>query len=391
MLTVIPSVQESIDEALSFLESNMNQDSALNDKAYLLVLSKLQGMIKTSLYQFAVEQLKRSLAITADLEGLKNIGRECAVTIKPASTAKVNLTVKGVPGTIVPITTRWEALGSGVKYNQDMQYIVGSSGESIIGVFSEDPGLYGNIAVGQKMEITSSIDGIVQEALVYSIIVLGSDEESKEDYRTRILDEIRTVGGGSNAADIRIWAQKTPNVKRAYPYSGLANGVVNLPGERTVYIESTKEYNADGLADTALLNLAKQYIKYDPLTGRTQQAIGLIDDKLIVNSIRRISFKVQLDTLTVSSASEDACKADIEKAIDEHLRSFTNFVEGLDPPGLKNNVITSVSVSGVVQDVVSSYLGSVDNIRVFKGIEALPFGSYTLNWGQLAKGWVEYV
>ena len=63
-MTSIPTTQEAIDESLANLESALGQDSNLDDKAFLIVLSSVLGMVKKSLYRNNLENRLAVLIIT---------------------------------------------------------------------------------------------------------------------------------------------------------------------------------------------------------------------------------------------------------------------------------------------------------------------------------------
>jgi len=385
----IPSTQENIDSCLALLESNMGQQSAIQHKAFLLVLSRLQGLIKTSLYQFTVVQTKRVLAITAPWDDLVIIGSQYAVTPKPAIMAVLKIQATGAPGTVIPLTTVWKSEANGFRYFQNQPYTVGAGGTVEVNVRAELAGIAGTLKTGDTLTIGSPITDISDEASVVSIITQGADEEEIEDFRVRVLDEIRTVGGGSNLADIRTWGQQTPNVYRVYPYTGKSPWSSSLPGVRTVFVESTIGFDPDGIPDAALLASVRQYITYDQVTGKTHQALGSTDETLYIYGIHRLVFTLKLYGFSVPSNVEAACKTDIETSTDEYFRTFGPFIDGLDPIGLKNNVVTSVSVAESVQDVVKSYGGYVERIEVML-IPGSPIGKYIFNPGERAKTVVTY-
>ena len=96
------------------------------------------------------------------------------------------------------------------------------------------------------------------------------DRETDDAYRRRILDEIRTVGGGGNSADYRRWGEEVDGVARVFPYSGKpvdgSEGTSEV-GDRTVYVEATEEYAANRWADAALLSDVRDAITTGPDTG----------------------------------------------------------------------------------------------------------------------------
>jgi uncharacterized phage protein gp47/JayE len=392
----IPSTQENVDTALAFLESELNQSSALNDKAFLQVLARLHGVTKSEMYQFASERTKQVLVDTAQGQDLIDLAANYGVPQKQGEPASLKVLVPGTEGTEVPVTSTWIGRTNGIRYYQNLSAtVVGGFAEVTIN--AETTGRDGNLKVGDTVDFGGdTVEGINPEATVSSVEIAGADPETIEELRVRLKDIIRAETGGSNQADVRIWAQGAPNVFRAYPYTGSINAEGNLddsePGERVVFIQTPTSYDPDGYADAPVLAAARDFITYeegDTVDGRTRQALGSIDSLLDVRSITRRAFIFTVRGLYVPPEFEIAAKADIETAMSEYTAAITPYIQGLDSPVDKSNVITSVAASEVVQDVVRSYGGYATGVSF--GIVADTFmDSYEMNVGELADSSVEY-
>ena len=200
-------------------------------------------------------------------------------------------------------------------------------------------------------------------------------------------------GGGGNTADFRSWAQEVSGVFRAYPYSGLPYGAAGTssPADRTVYVEADTSIDPDGIAPSSLLDDVRDSITTDPDTNEARQPLGLTDDTLYVESITRISIYIEVRNLDVDVAIEAQVKSDIDDAVDEYLRSIAPFIPGLDVESEREDTITALVLSDIIQDILSSVGGSAEAVAF-----GLSFGTslptYTLNPGELCKsGGVNYV
>jgi len=394
----IPTAQECVDSAIAALESNLLQDVPLYEKSFLRVLAVVLGMNNAELYRFGVKRSKMVLALTASGDDLTILGREYGIVRKPAVKALLQATWGTAAAVTLPKTTVWKSEDNGMYYFQLQDYTFPAGGSYIIQVRAEFPGPDGELENGSFL-VTGSPppnSGPAPTALTSGIVERGADEETDEELRLRILDEIQTVGGGSNLADYRTWAQRTPNVLRADPYTGTAPAVAgdpwndSIPGERTVFIESTTTYHPDGLADGALLALATDYINYDQETGERQPCLGSTDDTLYVVSIYRTPVTFRVHGLDVDAASILACQADITEAIDTFVRSMRPFILGLDVEVFRNDTLTVTSVSRVVQRVVQAYGGSVGLVEFIISGGATST-SYPMAPGERLKAIVEYV
>ena len=165
-----------------------------------------------------------------------------------------------------------------------------------------------------------------------------------------------------------------------------------LPGDRTVFGEAETSLDADGFASEALLSAMRVSINTDPDTGEMRPPLGETNETLWVLSIARTVLYVEVTDLTVDSSQLGNAQADIESALTTYFLSVKPFVEGLAPQADRNDLITRLTVSTVVQDALSTYGGSATDveIRLLPGGAAIP--EYQLNPGEKSKlGGVTYV
>jgi uncharacterized phage protein gp47/JayE len=233
--------------------------------------------------------------------------------------------------------------------------------------------------------------GADSAATIFNTITPAVDEESEESFRRRILNEIRTVGGGGNATDYRTWAEEVSGVAVAYPYSTREVGVPTTPGDRTVFVEAEVDYDPDRVADEALLNEVKATIQNDPATGRERPPLGLTESQLFVLPMSESEFNVEIRGLSVDSSIEAETKSRIEDALEDYFFNVRPFITGLDFEPDRNDTISDLSISTIVQDVLNTVGGSADGIGFYQSVGEF-LASYTLDPGELAKlGVVTYV
>jgi uncharacterized phage protein gp47/JayE/sulfur carrier protein ThiS len=199
-----------------------------------------------------------------------------------------------------------------------------------------------------------------------------------------VLAEIRTVGGGGNAVDYRRWSEEVDGVLRAYPYAGNPiSPASSIPGERTVYVESTTAIDADGIPTAQLLSDVRDAITTNTTTGVANQPLGMTDETLYVEAISRTGFDVEITGLTVDSTQEAAAKAEIETELDRYFRSVIPFVDGIDVPEERNDTITEVTVSTTVQGVLTKYGATAQGVAL--ELSGSPVVEYLLDQGEMAK------
>jgi hypothetical protein len=516
----IPTTQEVTDRNLTNLESNLNQTSPLAEKAFLRVLAAMEAMNYTELNRFLAERTLQNFALTATGDDLDRIGEEYEVIRKPAIATELYITIDGVIGTTIPISTVWILDSNNVKYETKETVILDAVQEDIL-VVCQEPGVIGNVSPGESLTIENDIVDLESDAVTAATTVIGTDRETDDSYRRRILNEIRTVGGGGNSTDYRTWAEQTPGVFRAFPYAGapitdipnfedgnmdaatttawtagnsatlskvsgsqyegsrnlkiaynavadpyayqgvlttgnryrvagvarsdgtykpyIANpdgtkiwegttstswqdfdvsfiavevnmsfygdcsaaGFVefdavtlvqdSLPGDRSVFIEADSTLDPDGIASQDLLDDARDYINFDPDTGKARPPLGETDETLWVESIRRTSMFVEIRDLVVPSEVEASTKTSLETAVDEYFRAIVPYIEGLDPPIIRNDIITNLTLSTIVQSVLTPVGGTAGGVG-FGPVADEFVPSYILGQGELTKsGGVTYV
>jgi len=391
----IPTTQEIIDNSLSDLESNLDQTSPLNDKAFLRVLAGSLGLSMTGLYKYGVQRAAQNLAISATGEDLEKIGRNFGIIKKQATAAVIKILASGrTPGTVLPAGLAYIARANGIRYFSNVDITIPSVHKIVFNITAATPGSVGNITtLGSVFDLGQVIPGATETASWRELVAPGIEKEEEEDYRIRVLDEIRTVGGGSNSADYRRWSQEVPGVKRAFPFTGKPFTDVHpdVPGDRTVYIECVASVEPDGIAPATMLDAVRLSITTDPDTGEDRQCLGSTDSTLYINAITRKEFIFEIRGLHVDANLEAAAKTDLETELDNYVRSIRCYVDGLDSDVDKNNTLTSVGASRTINDVLRSYGGYADAV----GFGVSPgsyLGSYTVNPGEAAKvGSVVYV
>jgi len=388
----IPTTQENYERNLSNYESELNQTSPLVDKAFLRVQSANEAQAQTELSRLAVDRARENLIITASESGLTVFGNEYNVPRKAGTATNHTIFLPATVGTSIPAGKEFVGDSNNVRYTNDSTTVAATDptlGDgALMTVTAKDVGTAGNLNDGDTMTMDSPIAGATNSATVQGDPnTFGTDQEGIEAWRRRLLNEARTVGGGSNAVDYRTWAELGDGVFRAFPYSGRPSGT-SIPGDRTVYIEVDSSINPDGEATgtigQAVLDSARDNINYNQTDGTANPALGTTDSSLYVESITRVPFFVEIRNFSADPTVKDAAKTNIQTSLDEYFRAIFMWIEGLDPLSEKNDIITDLSVSTVVQDAMSPYGATADGVGF--GLEVGVFISqYTLFAGELAK------
>jgi len=123
-------------------------------------------------------------------------------------------------GVTIPITVDYVSDSSGIRYLVNTA-AVAAGGSATVSVTAAEPGENGSLSASDTLTIGRQIAGITSTTATFDAeVTAGTDRETDAAYRRRILQEIRTVGGGGNSADYRTWAEVVTGVSRVFPFAG---------------------------------------------------------------------------------------------------------------------------------------------------------------------------
>lgn len=379
MAIEIPTTAEVVAEIKTRIESSINQETPALAKAFVSVLSAALGMVVTSLDKLVADRSRQTLALTATGTGLDTVGQNFGVTRTAATSAEVNVTITGTNGAVALVSRAWVCTANNLQYYPDQAYTI-SGGSVVATLVCATPGEAGNTVSGDEFILSIPTSGITPSAAWQSVDTAGVDQESDSAYRNRILNVIRTVGGGGNSADYREWGEAVAGVSRVFPYTGISD---STHGSRDIYVEAD---TAGRVADSTLQDAVEAAILVDPDTGLSRVPLGLPAGTLNVDTITITDIYVDVQTIDVpAGVTQGDVEADIEEAVEAYLISLAPFVDGLDSEVDKNDVISSLSVGKVIQEVLESYSSTAEGVTVSLSSGGADLGVYELGYGELAK------
>lgn len=133
---------------------------------------------------------------------------------KAATYAQGTVTLTGLVGVTVPIYTRILAPLSGVEYETQTNFTLGT-GPTVVAAVALTAGKAGNAAPGTAFQLSTAIAN-VDGAVAVVKMEGGTDAEAKEDLRSRVLFRIQKPPMGGDADDYVAWAKEFPGVTRAW-------------------------------------------------------------------------------------------------------------------------------------------------------------------------------
>lgn len=133
----------------------------------------------------------------------------------PAVAAHGFIEIKGSPQTEIASGTIWQS-DDGRRYRTtETKRIIDQSID--VPVTAEELGLVGDLNEGEVLHAVSPTLGLDSQALVLAPgITGGSDEESIEALRQRVIQALQLRGQAGSAADYVMWARQVPGVTRAW-------------------------------------------------------------------------------------------------------------------------------------------------------------------------------
>jgi uncharacterized phage protein gp47/JayE len=190
---------------------------------------------------------ERFLLRWADLFGLSR---------KPATAASGTITVTGSGGTL-PAGTEWLRVADGMSFTTDAEVAPVTSESVAITAAVGFEGAAGNLTAGTKLQLVSNIAGIDSEATVVSLAG-GTDIESPDDLRDRLLDRIQRPPLGGAPGDHAAWALEVPGVDKAWEYAGV-DGIGN-PGAGKVAVTFVVDDVDNPIPDPDLVAEVQAYL-----------------------------------------------------------------------------------------------------------------------------------
>jgi uncharacterized phage protein gp47/JayE len=215
-----PTLKEVRGLVRDSIKGSLPGADALVPNSVLRVMSDSQGALCHLTLQYVDWLALQLLPDTAETEWLDRHGdiwlvnADGTVGRKMATLAEGKVSVKGVVGgLIIPESSQMTSFN--VTYETTEQAVTASDEAPVeVPVRCLDPGTQGNLLPGDELTFTPTIEG------VYTAVVIsmggGTDTESDDDLRIRVLERIRQPPQGGAWHDYVRWAKAVPGCTRAW-------------------------------------------------------------------------------------------------------------------------------------------------------------------------------
>lgn len=210
-----PSLLDLVDRIRADIASRLAVDDPLR-RADMEVYARVHAGSAHGMYGYLDWMVKQLLPDTAEAEYLDRhaaiwltVPREPAV----AATGQVTFTIQ--TGAVIPAGTVVRAFDS-TEYQT-------TADATVVGLTATAPitaviaGIAGNRASGQTLTLASPISG-VQASALGGLLSGGTEIESDDNLRARVLTRIQTPPHGGSALDYVTWAKEVAGVTRAWCY-----------------------------------------------------------------------------------------------------------------------------------------------------------------------------
>lgn len=209
-----PTLAEIIARVQSDLTSRLSLAGALLRRSVLYVLSRVIAGAAHMLHGH-LEFLGRQLfADQAEGEYLARQASLYGITRLPPTFAQSNIEVTGTNGTVIPIGSRLVRADGAVYLTAMAATIAG--GVASPAVNAEIAGAAGRLDVDVVLSFESPIAGANSSAVCVDQILPGTDAETDEALRARLLARISDPPMGGSVADFVAWSKEIAGVGRVW-------------------------------------------------------------------------------------------------------------------------------------------------------------------------------
>lgn len=367
-IPTIPSIEEIKERIVSDIAGKINQKVPELPLSFVKVLaSALAGMFFL-LYQAILWVYKQIFPASADFENLVLLGQIVGITPVAAVSAII---LCDIPGTGVQVLAGELFVGSNqVTYRVTTTTVITGGVASDVPLLALSSGDIGNLANGEILDIAQTNLDLTGTAEVVDTSTSGADAESIESYSARVSLRYRTryITGSPGAYALN--GLETPNFVWVGPYADEL-----LPGKVNVY--GKVDNQTDGIPTSAQLTELKNYITFDPETGKEYRRA--ISDTIETLAISRREFDIEI----FINAGTPEINANVQEAIENHIDSLEPYIEGVS--GSRKNVLTNTDTASEADAAAIPDGAKVTTVTITDVITGLTETNYTFYGGVFGK------
>lgn len=267
----------------------------------------------------------------------KYIYQRTGLVRHPATYATTTVLIKGQEGASI---SKGDLVASDtVNFVSLEDKIIDSTGEMLVEVQCEEPGVIGNVPIGAIRYFPTTIPGLVS-VINLEAVTNGYEAESDDDYRKRYYERIRTPATSGNKHHYLNWAKEVIGVgdARVIPLWDGPNTV------KIIIIDSNKQPASQDLVEQVqnYIDPKGEYIAESNTwtfwgTGEGQAPIGAF---CTVVSATGKAINILVTITRDTTYTLEQVKANIENNIIEYLKNIA----------FKQNIVSYAHIGAIVLD-----------------------------------------
>ncbi len=378
---------------ISSFQEQFNNKLRLLPKSFIVVLSKVLSAIYIVPFKLCGWFFLQIFPDTASYDTVNVLGHTVRPLIKLGDQFGVQRPMEGTAweGSVIVHRTginRSVAVGTQLKNDTTgMIYCVATSTEldeddKEVPVYCTESGMSGNLENGDILNFVNPVDFAEKETEVLQTTVKGTDAETEESYRNRVINRYRSQPQGGALADYRIWAYDAPGVLQTYPYND-----EDSPGGVLIYVAGKTDIYPTRVPDSALLTAVGRACTYNPDTGIADRkpVTAVLDpsgDESFANikPVKVVRFNIRITDLR-DATIEDFGKA-VKPELEKYFLNCEPYIRGLSNDNYRIDLILRNTIISITNNIALSIKATFDTVVMNTSGSAI--AQYKLGRGELA-------
>lgn len=222
-----PPLDLLIARSAASMQSRLPGTDAVLRRSLSGIVARMSAGTEHGLYGYLDWLARQLMPDTAEEEHLERWASIWGVSRKATGHASGDVSITGTPGTVLPegtICLRSDA----VRYAVVSDATVGDDGTGTAFLSAVDAGTAGNAPIGTVLALASPVSGLDSRVQAADGLTGGTDEETDESLKSRLLATIQRTPMGGTQADYEQWALEVPGVTRAFVTQEMGRGTVTV-------------------------------------------------------------------------------------------------------------------------------------------------------------------
>ena len=222
-----PPLDLLIARSAASMQSRLPGTDAVLRRSLTGIVARMSAGTEHGLYGYLDWLARQLMPDTAEEEHLERWASIWGVSRKAAGPASGDVSITGTPGAVLPegtICLRSDA----VRYAVVSDATVGEDGTGTAFLSAVDAGTAGNAPIGTILALASPVSGLDSQTQATDGLTGGTDEETDESLKSRLLAIIQRTPMGGTQADYEQWALEVPGVTRAFVTQEMGRGTVTV-------------------------------------------------------------------------------------------------------------------------------------------------------------------